>query len=95
MGVIKIDSGYKEKSTVGLSQEEFLWDEDGNHYLRVEMNCVLGLDGLDDEKVRRFKVSTTKFGKMYIKKQDTRVYLTDIPTPNEVDLQQEESLWNS
>lgn len=95
MGVIKIDSGYKEKSTVGLSQGEFLWDEDGNHYMLVELGCVLGLDGLDDSKVRRYKMSTTKFGKMYIKKQDTRVYLTDIPTPNEVDLQQEESLWNS
>jgi hypothetical protein len=95
VGVIKIDSGYKEKSTVGFPQGEFLWDEDGNHYMLVELGCVLGLDGLDDEKVRRFRLNQTKFGKMYIKKQDTRVYLTDIPTPNEADLQQEESLWNS
>lgn len=95
MAVIKIDSGYKEKSTVGLSHGDFLWDEDGNHYLVVELGCVLGLDDVSGELVRRYKVNTTKMGKSYIKKKDTRVYLTDIPTPNEMDLQQEESLWNS
>jgi hypothetical protein len=86
---------YKEKSTVGSSQGEFLWDEDGNHYLRVEMNCVLGLDDVSGELVRRYKVNTTRVGKWYIEKKDTRVYLTDIPTPSEVYLQHEESLWNS
>ena len=95
MGVVKIDSGYKEKSTVGSSSGDFLWDADGNHYMIVELGCVLGLDGCNDEKVRRYKVSTTKFGKSYIRKQEKRVYLTSIPTPNEVDIQQEESLWNS
>jgi hypothetical protein len=95
VGVVKINSGYKEKSTVGLSHGDFLWDEDGNHYLIVELNCVLGLDDVSGELVRRYKMNQTKFGKKYIKKKDTRVYLTDIPTPNEVDLQQEESLWNS
>ena len=95
MGVIKIDSGYKEKSTVGLAHGDFLWDAEGNHYLRVDLNCVLGLDDASGELVRRYKMNTTRVGKWYIKKKDTRVYLTDIPTPNEVDLQQEESLWNS
>ena len=95
MGVIKIDSGYKEKSTVGFDSGSFLWDADGNHYLIVEMNCVLGLDDVSGELVRRYKMNTTRVGKWYIKKKDTRVYLTDMPTPNEVDLQQEESLWNS
>lgn len=95
MGVIKIDSGYKEKSTVGFDRGAFLWDAEGNHYLIVEMNCVLGLDDVSGELVRRYKMNTTRVGKWYIKKEDTRVYLTDIPTPSEVDLQQEESLWNS
>jgi hypothetical protein len=95
LGVIKIDSGYKEKSTVGFDRGAFLWDAEGNHYLIVEMNCVLGLDDVSGELVRRYKVNTTRVGKWYIKKEDTRVYLTDIPTPSEVDLQQEESLWNS
>jgi hypothetical protein len=95
MGVIKIDSGYKEKSTVGSSHEEFLWDKDGNHYLRIEMNCVLGMDEKLGKLVRRYKVNTTKSGKSYIKKNEKRVYLTNIPTPNEVDLNNEESLWNS
>jgi len=95
VGVIKIDSGYKEKSTVGLSHEDLLWDADGNHYLRVELNCVLGLDDVSGELMRRYKMNTTRVGKWYIKKREKRVYLTDIPTPNEVDLQQEESLWNS
>ena len=95
MGVIKIDSGYKEKSTVGFDNGSFLWDADGNHYLIVEMNCVLGLDDVSGELVRRYKMNTTRVGKWYIKKEEKRVYLTDIPTPNEVDLNQEESLWNS
>jgi hypothetical protein len=95
VGVIKIDSGYKEKSTVGFDDGAFLWDADGNHYLIVELNCVLGLDDVSSELVRRYKMNTTKFGKSYIKKKEKRVYLTSIPTPNEVDLQQEESLWNS
>ena len=95
MGVIKIDSGYKEKSTVGSSQGEFLWDKDGNHYLRVEMNCVLGLDDVSGELVWRYKMNTTRGGKWYIKKREKRVYLTDVPTPNEGDLRDEESLWNS
>ena len=95
MGVIKIDSGYKEKSTVGLSNGDFLWDEDGNHYMVVDMNCVLGLDDISGELVWRYKVNLDKDGKSYIKKQEKRVYLTSIPTPNEVDLKNEESLWNS
>ena len=95
MGVIKIDSGYKEKSTVGFDDKAFLWDAEGNHYLIVEMNCVLGLDDVSGELVRRYKMNTTRVGKWYIKKEEKRVYLTDIPTPNEVDLNQEESLWNS
>ncbi len=95
MAVIKIDSGYKEKSTVGFDRGAFLWDAEGNHYLIVEMNCVLGLDDVSGELVRRYKMNTTRVGKWYIKKEEKRVYLTDIPTPNEVDLQQEESLWNS
>ncbi len=95
MGVIKIDSGYKEKSTGGFDRGAFLWDAEGNHYLIVEMNCVLGLDDVSGELVRRYKMNTTRVGKWYIKKEEKRVYLTDIPTPNEVDLQQEESLWNS
>jgi len=95
VGVIKIDSGYKEKSTVGFDRGAFLWDAEGNHYLIVEMNCVLGLDDVSGELVRRYKMNTTRVGKWYIKKEEKRVYLTDIPTPNEVDLQQEESLWNS
>jgi hypothetical protein len=95
VGVIKIDSGYKEKSTVGSSSGDFLWDEDGNHYLRVEMNCVLGLDDVSGELLWRYKMNTTRVGKWYIKKREKRVYLTDIPTPSEVDLKQEESLWNS
>ena len=95
MAVIKIDSGYKEKSTVGFDRGAFLWDAEGNHYLIVEMNCVLGLDDVSGELVRRYKMNTTRVGKWYIKKEEKRVYLTDIPTPNEVDLQQEESIWNS
>ena len=95
MGVIKINSGYKEKSTVGLSQGEFLWDSEGNHYMIVELGCVLGLDGFDDAKVRRFKLNVTKMGKRYIKRQQQRVYLTPMPSASEMDLQQEESLWNS
>lgn len=88
-------SDYKEKSTVGFDRGAFLWDAEGNHYLIVEMNCVLGLDDVSGELVRRYKMNTTRVGKWYIKKEEERVYLTDIPTPNEVDLQQEESLWNS
>ena len=88
-------SDYKEKSTVGLSHGEFLWDEDGNHYLIVELDCVLGLDDVSGEVVWRYKVNVTKDGKSYIKKQQKRVYLTTLPTPNEVDLKKEESLWNS
>jgi hypothetical protein len=88
-------SDYKEKSTVGLSKGDFLWDADGNHYLIVEMDCVLGLDDVSGEVVWRYKVNVTKDGKSYIKKQQKRVYLTTLPTPNEVDLKKEESLWNS
>lgn len=88
-------SDYKEKSTVGLSHGEFLWDDDGNHYLIVELDCVLGLDDISGELVWRYKVNTTKSGKSYIKKREKRVYLTEMPTPNEAVLQQEESLWNS
>jgi hypothetical protein len=88
-------SDYKEKSTVGLSHGEFLWDNDGNHYLIVELDCVLGLDDISGELVWRYKVNTTKSGKSYIKKREKRVYLTEMPTPNEAALQQEESLWNS
>lgn len=88
-------SDYKEKSTVGLSHGEFLWDNDGNHYLIVELDCVLGLDDISGELVWRYKVNTTKSGKSYIKKREKRVYLTEMPTPNEAVLQQEESLWNS
>jgi hypothetical protein len=88
-------SGYKEKSTVGFASGEFLWDADGNHYLIVELGCVLGLDDASGELVRRYKTTTTKGGKIYIKKQQQRVLLTSVPTPNEVDLQNEESLWNS
>ena len=95
MGVIKIDSGYKEKSTVGSSNGEFLWDEDGNHYLVVELDCVLGLDDISGKLVRRYKMGLDPVGNSYIEKQEKRVYLTSIPTPNEVDLKQEESLWNS
>ena len=86
---------YKEKSTVGSSHGEFLWDEDGNHYLIVELGCVLGLDDVSGELVRRYKMNTTRVGKWYIKKGNTRVYLTDVPTPSELDLRDEESLWNS
>jgi hypothetical protein len=88
-------SGYKEKSTVGLSKGDFLWDADGSHYLVVEMDCVLGLDDVSGELVWRYKVNVTKDGKSYIKKREKRVYLTTLPTPNEVDLKKEESLWNS
>ena len=88
-------SDYKEKSTVGLTHGEFLWDDDGNHYMVIELGCVLGLDGFDDAKVRRFKLNVTKMGKFYIKRQGQRVYLTEMPTLNEAALQQEESLWNS
>jgi hypothetical protein len=88
-------SDYKEKSTVGLSHGEFLWDVDGNHYMIVELGCVLGLDGAPDEQVRRYKLTATKSGKFYISKQQQRVYLTQMPTPSEVYLQHEESLWNS
>ena len=88
-------SGYKEKSTVGLSQEEFLWDADGNHYLVVEMDCVLGLDDVSGELVWRYKVNVTKDGKSYIKKREKRVYLTTVPTPSEMVMKEEESLWNS
>jgi hypothetical protein len=35
----------------------------------VELGCVLGLDGFDDAKVRRYKLNVTKLGKWYIKKQ--------------------------
>ena len=88
-------SGYKEKSTVGLSQEEFLWDADGNHYLIVELDCVLGLDDIAGELVWRYKVNTTKDDRTYIKKQQKRVYLTTVPTPSEMVMKEEESLWNS
>ena len=88
-------SDYKEKSTVGLSQEEFLWDADGNHYLIVELDCVLGLDDIAGELVWRYKVNTTKDDRTYIKKQQKRVYLTTVPTPNEMVMKEEESLWNS
>ena len=88
-------SDYKEKSTVGLSHGEFLWDDDGNHYMVIELDCVLGLDDISGELVWRYKVNTTKSGKSYIKKREKRVYLTEMPTPNEAVLQQEESLWNS
>ena len=88
-------SDYKEKSTVGLSHGEFLWDDDGNHYMVIELDCVLGLDDISGELVWRYKVNTTKSGKSYIKKREKRVYLTEMPTPNEAALQQEESLWNS
>ena len=86
---------YKEKSTVGLSQEEFLWDADGNHYLIVELDCVLGLDDIAGELVWRYKVNTTKDDRTYIKKQQKRVYLTTVPTPSEMVMKEEESLWNS
>ena len=86
---------YKEKGTVGLSQEEFLWDADGNHYLIVELDCVLGLDDVSGELVFRYKVNTTKDDKTYIKKQQKRVYLTTVPTPSETVMKEEESLWNS
>lgn len=59
------------------------------------MDCVLGLDDVSGEVVWRYKVNVTKDGKSYIKKQQKRVYLTTLPTPNEVDLKKEESLWNS
>ena len=88
-------SDYKEKSTVGLSQEEFLWDADGNHYLIVELDCVLGLDDIAGELVWRYKVNTTKDDRTYIKKQQKRVYLTTVPTPSEMVMKEEESLWNS
>ena len=86
---------YKEQSTVGSSQGEFLWDVDGNHYMIVELGCVLGLDGAPDEQVRRYKLTATKGGKFYISKQQQRVYLTLMPTPSEPDLREEEWLWNS
>ena len=86
---------YKEISTVGLSQEEFLWDADGNHYLIVELDCVLGLDDIAGELVWRYKVNTTKDDRTYIKKQQKRVYLTTVPTPSEMVMKEEESLWNS
>ena len=86
---------YKEKSTVGFDDGAFLWDEYGNHYLVVELDCVLGLDDVSGELVWRYKINTTKSGKSYIKKREKRVYLTEMPTPNEAALQQEESLWNS
>jgi len=95
VGVVNTGSSFKEKSTVGSSHGEFLWDEDGNHYLIVEMDCVLGLDDISGELVWRYKVNTTKSGKSYIKKREKRVYLTDVPTPSELDLRDEESLWNS
>lgn len=88
-------SDYKEKSTVGSSQEEFLWDADGNHYLIVELDCVLGLDDIAGELVWRYKVNTTKDDRTYIKKQQKRVYLTTVPTPSEMVMKEEESLWNS
>ena len=95
MGVVNTGSSFKEKSTVGSSHGDFLWDEDGNHYLIVELGCVLGLDDVSGELVRRYKVNETKLNKSYIKKGNTRVYLTDVPTPSELDLRDEESLWNS
>ena len=88
-------SDYKEKSTVGLSHGEFLWDDDGNHYLIVELDCVLGLDDIAGELVWRYKVNTTKDDRTYIKKQQKRVYLTTVPTPSEMVMKEEESLWNS
>jgi hypothetical protein len=88
-------SDYKEKSTVGFSDGQFLWDEDGNHYLVVASNSVLGLTDVSDKQLTRYKVNVTKSDRAYITKQKERVYLTEMPTPNEVDLLQEESLWNS
>ena len=93
MGVIKIDSGYKEKSTVGLS--DLLWDSDGNHYIAIELGCVLGLDDISGKLVWRYKMTTTKSGKLFITKRQKRVYLTTVHTPDEVDLKEEESLWSS
>jgi len=95
VGVVNTGSSFKEKSTVGFDDGAFLWDADGNHYLRVELDCVLGLDDVSGELVWRYKMNTTRGGKWYIKKREKRVYLTDVPTPNEVDLRDEESLWNS
>jgi hypothetical protein len=88
-------SGYKEKSTVGFAKGDFLWDEEGNHYLVVELDCVLGLDDVSGELVCRYTLAKTKFDKLFIEKKEKRVYLTPMPTPDEVNLQAEESLWNS
>lgn len=91
MGVV---SDYKEKGTVGFSEGDFLWDEDGNHYLVVALNSVLGMN-IHTALLHRYRVNTTKFGKFYITKDKQRVYLTKIVTASEMDLMQEESLWNS
>lgn len=88
-------SDFKEKGTVGFSDGQFLWDEDGNHYLVVASNSVLGMDDRVGELVQRYRMNMTKFDRAYITKQKKRVYLTEMPTPSEVDLRQEESLWNS
>jgi hypothetical protein len=88
-------SGYKEKETVGLPLGEFLWDVDGNHYLLVADNSVLGLDEVSGELIQRYQMKLTKFSKFYITKQKQRVYLTQFHAPTHEDVQTEESLWNS
>jgi len=84
---------YKEKSTVGFAVGDFLWDDEGNHYLVVgDGFYVLGWS---EDGVSKFRLNNVRMGKMYIVRNGIHVKVAPMPSPDEEEQAYEESLWDS
>ena len=85
-------SDFKEKGTGGFSNGDLLWDDEGNHYLVVKDG--FHVMALIDRKVVSVRLNNVRNGVPYIVRDGLHVKVAPMPSPDEMEQQYEESLWN-